>query len=223
MWELLQSRSMLMLVTEVEGCYSNPTLSSSTGTLESWTTVLKWLEKCQSNHSECFASSNAPWYPTRLLDVEETVLESVRLVLSAKAHLTGGYLTLSHCWGEVLCFKLTKDSVQQFMLGIELLQLPQTFQDAVQVTRRLGIRYLWIDALCIIQDDTNKTDWLHEAGLMHKVYSHSFLNIAATGALDTSKGLFVHRDAVQELRPVKLLCSPPRVGQESWLLLRVLS
>ena len=80
------------------------------------------------------------------------------------------------------------------------------------MTRRLGKRYIWIDALCIIQDDTDKVDWLHEAGLMHKVYSHSFLNIAATGALDSSRGLFTHRNAEQDLRPVSISCSPPPIG-----------
>lgn len=199
-------------MTEVEEHYSNSNLSPTTGTLQSWTTVVKWLEDCQSDHADCFVPADPPWYPTRLLDVGVPGLDSIRLVLSAEAHLTGDYVTLSHCWGEVLHLKLTKDNVLQFMSGIELLQFPQTFQDAVEVTRRLRKRYIWIDALCIIQDDPDRTDWLHEAGLMHKVYSHSFLNIAATGALDSSRGLFMPRDADQELRPVNLSCSPPPIG-----------
>lgn len=58
----------------------------------------------------------------------------------------------------------------------------------------MKIRYIWIDSLCIMQEKDDITDWLYEAALMHKVYSNSFCNVSATGAANSSKGLFYTRD-----------------------------
>jgi hypothetical protein len=71
-------------------------------------------------------------------------------------------------------------------------KLPQVFQDAVSLTRQLGIQYLWIDSLCILQD--SKEDWAHEASMMSDVYKYGWLNIAATGFSDGKNGLFARRD-----------------------------
>lgn len=68
----------------------------------------------------------------------------------------------------------------------------QTFMDAIRVTRRLKLQYLWIDSLCIIQD--SNTDWLHESSLMSNIYKYSFCNIAASAAADDHGGLFFDRD-----------------------------
>jgi Heterokaryon incompatibility protein (HET) len=79
-----------------------------------------------------------------------------------------------------------------FQACIPLAQLPKTFRDAVQVTRRLGYQYLWIDALCIIQD--SQQDWLQEAASMTNVFSSSRLNLAAEASVDANGGLFYERD-----------------------------
>lgn len=76
---------------------------------------------------------------------------------------------------------------KQFRKGILISSLPLAFQHAIQLTRRLGYQYLWIDALCIIQD--SQEGWLHEALLMSVVYSHSQLNLAATASTDGQGGL----------------------------------
>jgi hypothetical protein len=101
-------------------------------------------------------------------------------------------MTLSHRWGATKFIKLTTDNLHSFKLGIPLKHLPKTFQDAVAVAKWFGVRYLWIDSLCIIQDSI--ADWSVEAGLMSEVYQYAFCNIAATGALDSSEGLFFNRD-----------------------------
>ena len=75
--------------------------------------------------------------------------------------------------------------------SIPILLLPQNFQDAVTVTRILKLRYLWIDALCIIQDDPG--DWAKEAGLMDKVYTNAYLTIVATSAKTSDDG-FLRRE-----------------------------
>jgi hypothetical protein len=70
-------------------------------------------------------------------------------------------------------------------------QLPRTFQDAIAMTRRLGVRYIWIDSLCICQDDMQ--DWERESARMAAVYSNTYLTIAATGSSDSAGGLFFDR------------------------------
>ena len=78
--------------------------------------------------------------------------------------------------------------------GIRTQTLPRTFRDAVRATKRgLAVRYLWIDSLCIFQDPDDRSDWLKEALTMHKVYQNAFCNLSATGAADSSQGLFFDR------------------------------
>lgn len=72
--------------------------------------------------------------------------------------------------------------------------MPKTFADAVPVTLHLGIQYLWIDSLCILQDKDDLSDWSPEAGLMHQVYSISYCNISAAVAENCTQGLSRNRD-----------------------------
>ncbi|KAL8879771.1 MAG: hypothetical protein Q9198_002681 [Flavoplaca austrocitrina] len=76
--------------------------------------------------------------------------------------------------------------------GIVINDLPLTFQDAVNITRNLGYQYLWIDSLCIIQDDPD--DWAFESSTMSRVYSNSILTIAALWGNDSHSGCFVERN-----------------------------
>ena len=116
-------------------------------------------------------------------------------------------MTLSHRWGDALTVKLTKSSAPNLVSGVSLSTLPLLYQQVVEVTKRLQKRYIWIDSLCIFQDEDDRSDWLREAGLMNKVYSNTFLNIAATGAQDNSQGLFMSRDPNQELNQIEITCS----------------
>lgn len=82
--------------------------------------------------------------------------------------------------------------MDRFRSGVRTADLPKTFLDSFIVSQQLGVRYIWIDSLCIIQDDPD--DWLNEASQMNKVYSNSVCNICATGSKDSSQGLFTTRD-----------------------------
>lgn len=90
---------------------------------------------------------------------------------------------------------LTRDSYNRFQNGISISTLPKTFQDAIVIARRLAVRYLWIDSLCIIQDDLDLADWLYEATYMMEMYSNAICNISATGSTSSSQGLFHQRDS----------------------------
>jgi hypothetical protein len=74
------------------------------------------------------------------------------------------------------------------MDSIPVATLPKTFADAVLLTRKLGIKYIWIDSLCIIQGDPE--DWVRESARMAEVYQNAVLTISADGAADGSQGLF---------------------------------
>jgi hypothetical protein len=112
---------------------------------------------------------------------------------SGRQEIVGRYVTLSHCWGKADFIKLTAKNIEKWQDGMPVVKLPQTFQDAIEFACQLDkVRYIWIDALCIIQGD--EKDWLAQSALMHEVYMHSYCNISATAAVDSTKGLFFGRN-----------------------------
>lgn len=136
--------------------------------------------------------------PTRLLDLAPISHgDFIRLESSRSLPLDTIYVTLSHCWGGHCRLTLTEDNLLGFRASI----LPRTFQDAVLVTRKLGVRYLWIDSLYIIQNSIQ--DWRHEASIMGDIYANSYVTIAATTSSDSEEGLF-HSRSPLSVWPCKL-------------------
>lgn len=120
----------------------------------------------------------------------------MRICLSKDISPSARYATLSHCWGSKKYLCLTKNNLDTFLLAIPVHELSQTVVDAIWVARSLGFAYLWIDTLCIIQDDLQ--DWAWEASAMSFVYSGADLNIAASGARDGSEGCFYDQPGAQQ-------------------------
>ncbi|GME63354.1 heterokaryon incompatibility protein [Neofusicoccum parvum] len=102
------------------------------------------------------------------------------------------YATLSHSWGHTQSLRLIQNNLEILQNGINIETLPRTFQHAVCVARKLGLRYLWIDSLCILQDSAD--DWRRESAMMRHVYSNGSLNIAATAASGDQDGLSFQRN-----------------------------
>ena len=102
------------------------------------------------------------------------------------------YICLSHCWGAFQPLKTTKETLPKFKDNIPWDELPKTFQDAVNVTRWLGLRYLWIDSLCIIQDDQN--DWQEQSAEMANIYGDALLVIAASVSRSSQSGFLAEVD-----------------------------
>lgn len=132
--------------------------------------------------------------PTRLLQLLHGDNHPiVRLVHTAQIDIEKvSYVTLSHCWGNALTNRLLAKLVKEYSLDIPWETLTSTFQDAIITSLKLGICYIWIDALCIIQDD--EEDWIHEAARMTGVYLNSYLNISADASYNGTEGLFRQRD-----------------------------
>ncbi|KLU92593.1 hypothetical protein MAPG_11538 [Magnaporthiopsis poae ATCC 64411] len=178
--------------------------SASTQSEESWAQIVNWVSCCANNHPSCRSarqqrSSNPPSIselPKRLLAVGGAGDSQIR-VCETQDIVAGAlpiplYTTLSHRWGDIKPTRLLRQGYKSVCQGIRLDALPKTFRDAVLITRKLGIPYLWIDSLCIIQDSTS--DWETESVKMLQVYKHSFLNICAAASLDATGGLFYPRD-----------------------------
>jgi Heterokaryon incompatibility protein (HET) len=106
----------------------------------------------------------------------------------------GRYVALSHCWGKSPRTVLTSKTLEDLKNpGIAISYLPKTFRDAVQITRKLRVRYLWIDSFCILQDSV--IDWEEEATKMADVYRNSYITISASDSKDSFAGCFPSREA----------------------------
>ncbi|KAL8914317.1 MAG: hypothetical protein Q9171_001037 [Xanthocarpia ochracea] len=90
-----------------------------------------------------------------------------------------------------MAIQLTRQNISALKRRISVNELPQTFRDMILISRSLQIQYIWIDSLCIVQDD--KEDWKTEAAKMWQVYSNAYVNIAATSSSNSSQGLFRQR------------------------------
>lgn len=135
--------------------------------------------------------------PTRVLDVgtaTDTQSELVRLHVTAEEEC-GRYAALSYCWGPGTQVKTLQGNLEEHKRSIGVARLPQTIQDAIRATRELGIRYLWVDALCIIQDSPND-DWPREAARMPEIYKNAMVTISAAAATDTTQGFLGDRQPV---------------------------
>lgn len=110
-------------------------------------------------------------------------------MLTSECLIRPKYATLSHSWGSYNVIKLTSEDLDTYMEALPVERLPKTFKEAIEITQRLGLDYLWIDSLCIIQD--NVDDWQKESALMSSVFGGSTITITASSARDGSQGCFV--------------------------------
>ncbi|KAH7068427.1 heterokaryon incompatibility protein-domain-containing protein [Paraphoma chrysanthemicola] len=141
------------------------------------------VEHCLATHS-C-ANGTMPELPTRIIDVGyDSNPCSVRLVVAVGQKAS--YICLSHCWGGVQPLKTTNDNLPDHLRSIPWVTIPKMYQDAILVARKLRIRYLWIDSLCIVQDDFN--DWVRESAVMGDIYERAILTISATSAPNCHSG-----------------------------------
>lgn len=117
-------------------------------------------------------------------------LENVKLIETSDGQ-RAPYVALSHCWGRSTPFITTRDNLDERKREILVEKAPATFQDAILVSRALGIRYLWIDSLCILQGD--QEDWEKESSRMGLIYRDSTFTIAASNAAADIEGFLKPR------------------------------
>ncbi|KAI4865842.1 HET-domain-containing protein [Hypoxylon rubiginosum] len=168
-----------------EPCENIPLSSDS---LKAFELARRWLYTCRANHTKCAFTSES-FTTSRILDVS---LEDPKLLLREDLQDAIEYIALSHCWGKSQPLKTVRDNLDSHRKRIPFETLPATFKDAVKLTRRLGLRYLWIDSLCILQDE-DKEDWERQASQMEKVYGNAELVLAATVASSPEDGFLRNR------------------------------
>ncbi|KAH7074576.1 heterokaryon incompatibility protein-domain-containing protein [Paraphoma chrysanthemicola] len=121
--------------------------------------------------------------PKRILEIVDD-----RIFLREQ-DIEGVYACLSHCWGsQGPALQLTHESMKLFKAGIARSQLPKTFRDAIEICGNFNIGYLWIDAMCIVQNDAD--DWKEAVATMANIYENAYITIAATASTGTEGGCF---------------------------------
>ncbi|KAI0653360.1 heterokaryon incompatibility protein-domain-containing protein [Cubamyces menziesii] len=166
------------------------------------------IEKCVRDHPECRAITPYPIgdapLPTRLIDCSDP--DCLRIVETDPA-MRGTYVALSYVWGEDQPHRTTEANLPLYKIRIDPAMLPQTILDAINVTRALGIYFLWIDSLCIIQD--SEKDMHHELAQMRDVYRNAYLTIDASSAAKVSEGFLQDRKLRRIPDAVLPFISPP--------------
>lgn len=156
-----------------------------------------WLKTCLDGHKSCYDGDGTEQrrraskrLPTRVIDCTPLNRSSDVCLVESNGRY-GTWVALSHCWGkgEQRPLMTLRANIRKHLGGLQLNSLPKTFQDAVVLTRSLNIRYLWIDSLCIVQDDPE--DWKRESNTMGTIYQNAIITIAAGYAENSSEGCFV--------------------------------
>jgi hypothetical protein len=175
-------------------------LSNSLRDAQTFEKMKVWLRHCEIYHShpKCKEMAEAK-LPRRLIAIK---IASGHLELRLKEFNgeIGRYIALSHCWGGFTGCQTTLANYRTKIKGIDYEDLPQTFKDAIYCAIQLEVAYVWIDSLCIIQDDAK--DWEHESSLMSDVYSNAWLVLAAVSAGADSEGFLI--DPIRLYRGVGL-------------------
>lgn len=215
------SRSSLPVMRNLE-----PTTVSGS----SFAIASKWLQDCLLHELEDDVSDGIPspnLEPLRLLEIDTKSCRVCKTAMILQETLTSlQYATLSYCWGKVDAHKTTKANVENRERFIDVDILPATIRDAITIARGLDIKYLWVDALCIVQDDPN--EWHSEAANMAKIYKNALVNIAAGVGSDANAGCFSNVDTrlarachkhehTLQTRHQVAFPSMLKDGQESWL------
>lgn len=139
------------------------------------------MASCTSSHQFCRTGYNV--LPSRVLSIAPPIIQ-----LHETPGEVGSYAALSHCWGSLPSLKTTTNTLNLHKREVAWEALGKTYQEAITLTRHLGLNFLWIDSLCIIQDSV--ADWEVESARMASVYKNATITIAASNAADGSVGIF---------------------------------
>lgn len=193
-----QSPELVLTVSLDDPCRSvvrGRRIAHDTASDEAFTRIQIWLKGCLTRHKDCSPAMEAN-LPSFVLDVGDTHHgDTLRLVENDGSKM-GSYAALSYVWGtpfspELKDLYLNKTNRRRYLESVPEHELPKTLADAIVLTRQLGIRYLWIDALCIIQDD--KAFKRKEIANMHKIYGDSSITIQAACAPSVYAGFLKKR------------------------------
>jgi len=162
-------------------------ISTSFGAKECIELAKKWMTDCVNLHKDCNRISPSR-RPQRLINIGS---DNTKIRLSEDEAVHAPYAALSHCWGRSHPISTELSTINCRRQSLNWSSLPATFRDAITVTRELGLRYLWIDSLCIIQDDDR--DWEVESAKMGSIYERAYIVIAASMSSDPDRSFLAPR------------------------------
>ncbi|KAL7931997.1 heterokaryon incompatibility protein domain-containing protein [Trichoderma chlorosporum] len=168
------------------------------GALSGWANLelaQTWIEDCDTHHANC--QPIVPAVPSDTLHPSTRFIDSISrclVSLDEVASTTFNFVALSYVWGVDYQLRTTSATLQDFrrkLPGITATEgndrLPKTIKDAIKVTLALGYRYLWVDALCIVQD--SPSDLEIQLAQMDSIYGLAALTIVARGGRSSDSGL----------------------------------
>ncbi|KAK7025444.1 hypothetical protein VNI00_015972 [Paramarasmius palmivorus] len=173
-----------------------------------YTQAQRCIEKC-ANHERCQRSEPAT-LPTRLLDCLDPLRP--RLLISDGTEKEF-YATLSYVWGEEQPNMTVSSNLEAYSNAIDCQLIPGTIRDAIKVTHELGLRFLWVDSFCIVQD--SEEDKRREIPKMRQIYRNAYVTIAAACAKRVSGGFLHVRDVYpgpESRTTIPFLCPDGKMG-----------
>ena len=167
-------------------------VESSPASAAGFERLSSWLETCRASHRKCCematSAQRSDMAPARLIRIVDLARGGhfLRLVSTDGLETLPEFLALSYCWGGDQALKCTKATIASLKREIPFAQLAPTLRDAILVCRQASVDYIWVDALCILQDDA--VDQALEIAKMPNVYGHALLTIAASRARSANEG-----------------------------------
>ncbi|KAK0721093.1 heterokaryon incompatibility protein-domain-containing protein [Lasiosphaeris hirsuta] len=203
------------MLVQPDGTWNRTTISREPLADTALDLINGWVSSCLANHPQCNKKHFPNVIPSRLINVGPS--DGTQEPRLCEGPVQGRYIALSHCWGGSLPVQTTSSNISQHKKSLPFSTLPKTFQDAVTFSRRLDVRYLWIDSLCIIQDSSS--DWRLESSKMAGIYGNALLSLAATLGVNSHSGFLSKReDGVGPIPIVPLAVNGlPESEQNYWL------
>lgn len=182
------------LLTELGGSVGH--IEPDPNSEASFDMIKDWIKSCKEGHAVCSdaVSATTRGLPKRVIDIGPESNDGIHVFEhdDSTNRIDKPYIALSHCWGTTRHMISTTSTLDQWKHNIPFASLAKTFQDSITISRKLGIQYVWIDSLCIIQDD--RKDWEIEAAKMASIYHGAELVLAATGSADGAGGCLFQRE-----------------------------
>lgn len=152
--------------------------------------IKRWLSECHTSHLSCHLDRKG-FIPTRLIKISADSGNPFVYLIETGPSDTMAWCSLSYVWGGDQLVKTTRNSLTRHKAGLALSTLPLTIRDAIIVAHNLSVHYIWVDSLCIIQDE--QQDLARELKVMPQVYQHALLTISAGSANSVLKGFLQDR------------------------------
>lgn len=212
-WDSQRCRVKFLIQDVADDIQPHPEMEDLLGTKSAvdFDLIQHWIETCRKQHGVC---DRHPWgspkeesWPKRLIDVRGCHI--------VNAPQNADYLALSYVWGTDVSLKLTTENVEEISregaLENPKYKLPKTVLDAMTTCKKCGQRYLWVDLLCIVQDDKKDKD--EEIRKMDKIYGSAVATIIAADGRDMNYGLRGVAPGTRDIRFDPRLCSEAFVSE----------